>query len=332
MSDEETAFPPIDDDVIVITGPTASGKSAVAVEVAKRVGGEIVSVDSIAVYRGMDIGTAKPSMADRAKVTHHLLDVASPADSYSVATFLADAWRAIGEIRGRGRRVILAGGTPMYLKGLLQGFDPGPPADWEFRRSVEADLALYGVDALRERLRQVDPISAHRLGENDTRRMTRALEVAYLTGRPLSHRQTQFDAPPRANCGNRFVLRWPREVLHRRIEARVARMFREGLVDEVRGLIATHGRLSRTASIAVGYREVLELIAGAVGESQAIEQVIFHSRQLARRQETWLRSLVTLQVCEVTEDRDLTGITDRIVAAIEMGHGQIGPDRLTLTD
>ena len=332
MSDEATAFPPIDDDVIVITGPTASGKSSVALEVARRVGGEIVSVDSIAVYRGMDIGTAKPSVADRAKVAHHLLDVASPADSYSVAMFLADTWRAMGEIRGRGHRVILAGGTPMYLKGLLQGFDPGPPADWEFRRRVEADVALYGVQALRERLRQVDPLSAHRLGENDTRRMTRALEVAYLTGRPLSHRQTQFDAPSPANRRNRFVLRWPREALHRRIEARVAGMFREGLVDEVRGLIAIHGSLSRTASIAVGYREVLELLAGTVDESRAIEQVIFHSRQLARRQETWLRSLVALQVCEVAEDRDLTGITDRIVAGIEMGHGQIGPDRLTLTD
>ncbi len=319
MNDEFSAFPPIDEDVIVITGPTASGKSSVALEVAERIGAEIISVDSIAVYRGMDIGTAKPNAAQRARVPHHLLDVASPADSYSVATFLADTWRAIDEIRGRGRAVMLVGGTPMYLKGLLHGFDPGPPADWEFRQAIEADLAAHGREALRQRLWQADPLTAHRLDPNDTRRMIRALEVVYLTGRPLSHRQTQFERLPTAPSGKRWTLHWPRPELHARIERRVAAMFSEGLVDEVRGLLAEHGELSRTARIAVGYREVIDFLAGRLSESQMQAEVIAHSRQLARRQETWLRSLAGLTVCEPRDEASLGEVTGRIMEELRRG-------------
>jgi len=347
MNEEPTTFPLIGDDVIVITGATASGKSAVALEVAERIGAEIISVDSIAVYRGMDIGTAKPSEADRRRVPHHLLDVAEPTESYSVAMFLADTWRAIDDIRGRGRLAMLVGGTPMYLQGLLRGFDPGPPADWDFRQAVEADLAKYGIEALRSRLWQVDPLSAHRLGPNDTRRMIRALEVAHLTGRPISHRQTQFAAVPPSDSRRRYVLRWPREELHRRIENRVNTMFAQGLVAEVGGLIERHGTLSRTARIAVGYREVISRLAeshasprtahlagvgqmGSSGDwSGVVQEVLFHSRQLARRQETWLRGMPDLQVCEVGEPADLAELADRITRDLEKGHGQRDPDRIT---
>jgi len=316
----EVAFGPISGDAVVLSGPTASGKSSVALQVAEAIGGEIVSVDSIAVYREMDIGTAKPTVADRSRVRHHLLDVACPSQSYSVANYLHDAWRAISEIRGRGRVPLLVGGTPMYLKGLLYGFDPGPPADWQFRAAVDADLASYGPEMLHRRLWQVDPLSAHRLAPTDTRRITRALEVAYLTGRPLSHRQTQFDQPPPSLQGRLFVIRWPRPILHQRIAERVETMFRLGLVDEVQGLIARHGTLSRTAGIAVGYREVIDHLAGTMDLPTTIGEVIAHTRQLARRQETWLRSLRTLQVLDATDESSLQAIVAHLSAQLRPHH------------
>jgi len=306
-------FPPIDGDAVILTGPTASGKSGVALEVAQAIGAEIISIDSIAVYRGMDIGTAKPLPADRQRVPHHLLDVACPTESYSVAAYLSDAWRAIEEIRGRGRIPLLVGGTPMYLKGLLHGFDPGPPADWEFRRAVEADIAQYGAESLHARLWQVDPLAAHRLAPSDTRRVTRALEVAYLTGQPLSHRQMQFDRPAAQPHGRAFVIHWPRPVLHERIAARVRAMFAQGLVEEVARLRDHSRPLSRTASVAVGYREVLSLLRGELDLPTAIEEVIAHTRQLARRQETWLRSLQGLQTLEVDEEAELKRLPARIL-------------------
>lgn len=303
------SFGPIGGNAVVLTGPTASGKSGVAIELAERIDAEIISVDSIAVYRGMDIGTAKPSADDRRRVPHHLIDVACPSNDYSVANYLAAAWQAMADIRRRGKVPLFVGGTPMYLKGLLYGFDPGPAADWDFRRAVEADLAQHGPEMLHQRLWQVDPLSAHRLSPTDTRRVTRALEVAYLTGKPLSHRQTQFDQTPQSLDGRLFVIHWPRADLHSRIAERVQAMFRLGLASEVRRLLREHGSLSRTASIAVGYREVIAWIEGKMDEQTAIEQVVAHTRQLARRQETWLRSLKSLEVLEVAceEDLDLLG-------------------------
>lgn len=346
--EDETPFPPLDGDAIVITGPTASGKSRLALELAQRLDGEIISVDSIAVYRGMDIGTAKPTAADQARVPHHLIDVAWPDQDYSVAAFLTEAWRQIAAIRQRGKRPLLVGGTPLYLKGLLYGFDPGPPADWQFRQAVEADLQTFGAEALHQRLWQVDPLSAHRLHPTDVRRVTRALEVAYLTGQPLSHRQIQFEQATGQLTGRLFSLQWPRPLLHQRIAQRVDEMFQQGLVDEVRQLVRRYPRLSRTARIAVGYREVLELLqqteppANAFGpraETSALsplaasqasppvpgpaggqatgqelastrQLVIEHTRQLARRQETWLRSLTMLQPLTVDSAEQLTALID----------------------
>lgn len=311
-TEDDIRFRPLGGNAVVLTGPTASGKSGVAIDLARRIDGEIISVDSIAVYRGMDIGTAKPTLAERERVAHHLIDVACPSQEYSVANYLASVWRALSEIRSRGRIPLLVGGTPMYLKGLLYGFDPGPPADWDFRRAVEGDLAEHGPDVLHQRLWQVDPLSAHRLSPTDVRRVTRALEVAYLTGRPISHRQTQFDQPPRGLDGRLFVIRWPRPELHKRIQRRVHGMFSGGLVEEVRMLLARHGELSRTAKIAVGYREVLALLQGQIDEKTAVEEVVAHTRQLARRQETWLRSLKELEVLEVGAEDQLSLLADRL--------------------
>ena len=310
------SFSPLVDDVIVLTGPTASGKSAVAMALAKRIDAEIISLDSIAVYRGMDIGTAKPPPEDRKRISHHLLDVVDPTEDFSVACYLQEAHRTVREIRGRGRGVIFVGGTPMFLKGVLRGFDPGPPADWEFREAVESDIRQHGIEALRRRLEQVDPLAAHRIDPNDTRRMIRALEVARSTGVPISHRQTQFDQAKDASDCNVFALAWPRPNLHARINKRVDRMFQFGLVDEVRGLLRDHGSLSRTASQAVGYREVLQWLDEAFPRDELVERVAAHTRQLARRQETWFRSFQEIRSVNVREPMDADAIAESIATML----------------
>lgn len=290
LMSEDRSFPPLIDQCWILTGPTAAGKSAVAAHLADALGAEILSLDSMAVYRGMDIGTAKPTAEQRSRVAHHLIDLVDPTEDFSVAAYLQQAHRVVAELRTAGKTPLLVGGTPMYLKALIRGFDPGPPADWEFRRQVDEDVRRYGAEALHQRLKQVDPLAAHRLHPHDVRRMTRALEVAYVTGLPLSHRQVQFEqGRPAAEC-HVFALHWPRAQLHHRIEGRVAGMFQAGLVDETAGLLQRYQTLSRTAAMAVGYREVIEHLRDQTPIAQTVQAVQAHTRQLARRQETWMRS------------------------------------------
>jgi tRNA dimethylallyltransferase len=220
-----------------LTGPTASGKSEVGMRLARLIDAEIVSLDSMAVYRGMDIGTAKPALDQRQEVPHHLLDVRDPCDEFNVSQYLRMAQAAIDEIRGRNRQVLFVGGTPLYLKAALRGVFEGPAADAEFRREVEAEASAVGIEALARRLAQVDPLSAAKLHPNDKRRIIRALEVYKLTGRPISHLQLQFDeGRPAASC-RVFQLSWPRAELHRRIDRRVEAMFAACLFVDVRGLL-----------------------------------------------------------------------------------------------
>jgi len=220
-----------------VTGPTAVGKTAVSLALAQRLGAEIVSMDSMAIYRGMDIGTAKPTPDQRRQVQHHLIDRVEPHEDFSLAQYLDAAHAAADEIRGSGRQVLFAGGTPLYLKGLLRGIFQGPPADWEFRRAIIAEAAAKDPDWLHSRLRTVDPAAAARLHANDTRRLVRALEVFQLTGRPISELQQQFDRATPAEACRVFVLDRPRAELHARIDRRVDAMFAEGLVEEVRRLL-----------------------------------------------------------------------------------------------
>lgn len=328
-------YRPLAGQVIVLTGATASGKSDAAIQVAESIrstgwssghdGGEIVSLDALAVYRGMDIGTAKPDADARQRIPHHLIDVVDPDEEFSVAEYLRLAHRTVAEILARNRVPIFVGGTPMYLKAVLRGFDPGPPADPDFRAAVQRDVDTYGAEALHQRLCQVDPLSAHRIDPTDVRRMIRALEVAHATGTPISHRQTQFDrpAPTRTFTGASEVtrrwatlghaLRWPRPVLHARINRRVDAMFERGLVDEVRQLRSRFGTLSRTAAQAVGYREVIEMLDETDGDerpsdariTQCREEVAAHTRQLARRQETWFRSFDEIEFVDVNDQSQI---------------------------
>jgi tRNA dimethylallyltransferase len=302
----------------VLAGATATGKTRLALELAEHLanvgpGAEIISADSRQVYRGMDIGTAKPTATDRAAVPHHLLDIVEPAQEFSLAEFVALAHQAIQDIRSRGREVLLVGGTPLYLKSLLRGLYQGPPPDWEFRRAIEAEIQEVGLGALRERLEMVDPLSAQKLHPNDQRRMIRALEVYRQTGQPISHQQVQFEEGRRAEQCNVFCLAWPRDELHRRIDARVERMFSVGLVEEVRKLLEQHGNLSRTASQAVGYREVLEHLTGALDLPTTIERVKHATHQFARRQETWFRGLEECRFVPQAEGRAASEVVEEIL-------------------
>ena len=297
-----------------LTGATASGKTSVGLELAERIHAEIISLDSMAIYRGMDIGTAKPSLEERRRVAHHLIDILAPCEEFSLADYLDAAHEKMEEIRARGRQVLFVGGTPLYLKALLRGIYRGPPADWRFRREVEAETREVGVAALHERLQRLDPLAAAKLHPNDVRRIIRALEVYKATGRPASHMQTQFDEGRPAHQCRVFAISWPREVLHQRIDTRVEQMFHAGLVDEVRGLLQQHGELSRTAAQAVGYREIMEYLQGQRNLRDTVEAVKSRTRRFARRQETWFRSLSECRRLTLTAAASPAEVADQIVA------------------
>jgi tRNA dimethylallyltransferase len=291
-------------------------------ELVERLNAEIVSLDSMAIYRFMDIGTAKPTAEQRARVPHHLLDVVDPDHEFSLAQYVQAARNVVVGIRGRGREALFVGGTPLYLKALLRGICDGPPADWEFRQEIGDELERVGTAALHERLRQVDPLAAHRLHPNDTRRIIRALEVHRATGHPLSHLQTQFEESRPAEACRVFVLDWPRQTLHERINARVSRMIELGLVEEVRALTARFPRLSRTASQAVGYREVLEHLQGESTLAKTVEQIRQRTRQFAKRQATWFRSLSECRTLVQEEEVDPRQMADKIISMVGERDGQ----------
>jgi tRNA dimethylallyltransferase len=297
-----------------LTGPTAAGKSAVGAELTRQIDGEILSLDSMAVYRGMDVGTAKPTMAEQGGAPHHLLDVVEPDEDFSIAQYLTAAGDAVESILARGRRPLFVGGTPLYLKALLRGLFNGPAANWELRRRLAELARVEGPAALHARLAAADPQAAARLHPNDSRRLIRALEVFEQTGRPISGMQREFSTARAAGDCRVFVLNRSREDLHRRIEARVEAMFAGGWIDEVRGVVAAGRPLSRTAGQAVGYREILEYLAGQRDLAETIELVKRRTRQFAKRQLTWFRSLSECTWIDVHEPSEPIKIAEAIAA------------------
>lgn len=299
----------------LLTGPTASGKTELGVLLAQRLGAEIVSLDSMALYRGLEIGVAKPSAAQRAAVPHHLIDMVDPWDPFSVADYLRAAERAVAEIRGRGKEVLFVGGTPLYLKALLRGLFDGPPADAELRRELNEVTRALGAVELHRRLEQVDPSAAARLHPNDTRRLIRALEVFAKTGEPISRRQTQFDRGPRTDA-TVWTLGWPREELRRRIARRVQAMFAAGWVDEVRRLLSGPTPPSQTAWQALGYAEIAEHLQGERDLSATQELIVVNTRRFAKRQGTWFRSLAECVPVEMGDDATVEQVADRLLATL----------------
>jgi len=278
---------------VMLLGPTASGKSAVAMALAERFPVEIVSVDSAQVYRLLEIGTAKPSRADRARVPHHLIDIVDPEDSYSAARFAADAHRLVTEISARGRLPLLVGGTMLYAKALREGLHELPPASAELRAELDREAGQIGWPALHTRRAGVDPTTAARLAPGDSQRIQRALEVYLLTGQPLSHwiAQQRSDAAPPLEALRIALEPSDRSVLHARIETRFRAMLAAGLIDEVKQLRerpTLHPELPALRS--VGYRQVWAWLDQPGPMETLANAGIAATRQLAKRQLTWLRS------------------------------------------
>jgi len=295
---------PFPAECLYVTGVTAAGKTQIGIELAKLVGGEIIAMDSMTVYRGLDIGTAKPTAAERAAVPYHLLDIVEPSAEFSQAEYAATARAAVDDVLSRGKLPIMVGGTPLYLKTLLRGMFEGPAADWDFRRRMEEQAAREEPGWLQKKLAAVDPPSAAKLHANDVRRLIRALEVHELTGVPISEHQKHFEHARAEAQGRVFVIDWPRERMMMRINERVDAMMAAGLVDEVRRLQATGPGLGRTARQALGYREVLEHLAERITHKQMVEAAKTHTRQFAKRQLTWFRSLGECQWVSIFGDFD----------------------------
>jgi tRNA dimethylallyltransferase len=297
--------------VACLLGPTASGKTAAALAFAARRPVEIVSVDSALVYRGMDIGTAKPTEQERSRVPHHLIDIVDPAHAYSASDFRADALRTIGAIIERGRLPLLVGGTMLYYKALTQGLNDLPGADAALRAALEADAARDGWPALHARLAAVDPHTAARLAPNDSQRIQRALEVFMLTGRPMS----ALLAPPTRDDDAALRYRFvpvalepsDRSVLHARIAQRFDAMLAAGFIDEVERLRARGDLHAGLPSMrCVGYRQAWEYLDGAIDYATMRDKGVFATRQLCKRQLTWLRAMPERIVIDCCAD-DATG-------------------------
>ncbi|MEX0586032.1 MAG: tRNA (adenosine(37)-N6)-dimethylallyltransferase MiaA [Pirellulales bacterium] len=298
-----------------LTGPTAGGKTAVGLALAEQIGAEIASLDSMALYRGMDVGTAKPSADQRQRVPHHLIDLVDPWQVFSVAQYVEAAHRAADAIHARGKIALFVGGTPLYLKAMLRGLATGPTADWDTRHRLAEEARRFGPHVLHDRLAEVDPVAASRLHVNDVRRVIRAIEFYEQMGTPLSASQQQFDVAPSPDECHAWVLEWSVDELNRRIDARVDAMFAAGLVDEVRRLLAAEKPLSRTAVQALGYREVAEHLAGKRDLDATRELVKTLTRRFAKRQRTWFRALPECRPLAAAEPLDPVATADRIAAA-----------------
>jgi tRNA dimethylallyltransferase len=294
--------------LLVIVGPTGSGKTELSLQLAERTGGEIVSADSQQVYRGMDVGTGKASAEEQARVPHHLLDVLDPDEEMTAARFVELADAAIAEVDARGRPVIVVGGTMLYVRALLRGLFEGPAADTELRARLSAQADARGVASLWEDLKSVDPESAERIHDTDLRRLIRALEVHRLTGVPLSehHRQHQMQAP--RYQAKLVGLQPEREQLYKQIDARVEAMVAEGLVEEVQGLCSRGYGPELRSQQAIGYGEVHEMLAGELDMPAMVELIQRNSRRYARRQLSWYRGDASVQWWQAASSVDLTDL------------------------
>ncbi len=302
-------------DLLVLAGPTAVGKSAVAIGLAERLGGEIISVDSMQVYRGLDIGTAKPSAEQRARAPHHLIDVVEVSQPFDAARFARLALEAVAGIRGRGRVPILCGGTGLYYRALFEGLGEAPPGDAALR-------AALGATPLPELLRELaerDPVTCQRIDRQNPRRVIRALEVIRLTGRPFSEQRARWDRGLQAAGHGGLWLGLQRAAgdLRRRIDARVQEMFRRGLAAETQRLLQEGLGQNPTAMQALGYRQVVEYLAGRRSLAETVELVKIRTRQFAKRQMTWFRRQMQLRWIQLEGEPGSEGVVERVAAEWE---------------
>lgn len=305
---------------VALAGPTASGKTAAALEIAKRWAVEIISVDSALVYCGMDIGTAKPTAAERAAVVHHLIDIRDPLQAYSAAEFVRDARTLMQDIQARGKLPLLVGGTMLYFKALGEGLDDMPPADAAVREALLHEAQQKGWPAMHTQLAEVDPITAQRLAPADSQRIQRALEVFRVSGKPLSQFHAQRSNTEPAQPSGVLISLEPadRAWLHARIAQRFDAMLAEGFVDEVKTLRARGDlHIDLPSMRCVGYRQAWEALDGVWPMAELRDKGIFATRQLAKRQITWLRSMPQRQVVACDQEQALSQVLSHVDVAIQ---------------
>ena len=284
-----TAQSPDKKPLIAVVGATCVGKTNAAIRLARHVDGEVISADSRYLYRGMDIGTATPTEAEMEDVPHHLISFLDPTDEYSLTLYQRDAYRAIADVHARGRVPILAGGTPLYVNALLEGWRiPEVPPDPEFRAAMEHLAHIEGVESLHEHLIKVDPAAAERIPPTNVRRVIRALEIHRATGQRMTEIEGKSPPPYRVL---RIGLTLPREELYRRIDARVEDQITQGLLEETRALVDAGVAPNAPAMSAIGYPEMVDVIRGRMDLGEAIERIKFHTHRYARHQTTWLRRM-----------------------------------------
>ena len=304
-------------DILFVLGCTGCGKGALGRELARRMGGEIVSVDSMKVYRGMDIGTAKPTAEDRRLVAHHLIDVVEPYEEFSMADFIRLAEPAAADIASRSKPVLAVGGTGLYIKALSEGIFEGPSADPELRSRLHARAEREGTESLHAELSRVDPAAATRIHRNDLRRLVRALEVYELTGEPISALQTQWDRQrPRHHCT--FIgIRRSIEDQNHRTNARVKRLIDQGWVDEVRKLVEAERPLSRSARQALGYAELIQHVRGQLSLEEAVEKIKIATRQFAKAQRTWFKRFRSTHWFDLGPNEEVDVTATRVLGHLE---------------
>lgn len=301
------------DPVIYITGATASGKSALAMRLANTLGGEIISVDSMQVYCGLNIGTAKPSSQEQKEIQHHLIDVAQLSEAFDAAQFVSLAQQALKLIWKRGRVPIFCGGTGLYFRALIEGLGESPPSD----ESLRDELALMPIESLVAELRIKDPEAAKQVDLKNPRRVLRAIEVIRLTGRPYSEQRIGWNnvdkAPQNLFCISRDV-----DVLNQRIHKRVDEMFNQGLVEETQTLIKKGLRNNRNACQALGYRQVLDLLDGKLDLENVVHQVKTKTRQFAKRQRSWFRNQMKCKFLEWPDEENVNSFSEQLLAKINL--------------
>jgi len=295
---------------ILILGVTASGKGKLAFELAKSINAEILSIDSMKVYRRMDIGTAKPPKEIRSQLPYHLIDVIEPSDSFSVARFLELAHAAIDDIKSRDKPLVAVGGTALYIKALLFGLFEGPGADKKIRNELKTQAQADGLDKLYEQFKKIDPDAAGRISSNDAKRIIRAMEVYKLTGKPISSFQSQWNQSSSSNW-TIIGLRREKTEESKRINARVKKMIDAGLVDEVKNLLTEEKPISDQARCAIGYAEIIDLLNGQISLDDAIELIKKNTRKLAKAQRTWFKTFKNVHWLNLAPDETIDSILPR---------------------
>ncbi len=302
----------------ILTGPTASDKTEIGFNIAKKITSEIISSDSMLFYRGMDIGTAKPPFSMRELVPHHFIDIIDPWENYSVGKYVGDVEDLINSNSEQKRKFLIVGGSPLYIKGLVNGIFNGPEADWNIRGELEEIAEKEGRSYVHDMLQKMDPVKAAELHPNDLRRIIRAIEVYKITGEPVSVLQERYKLARNNYKFKIICITREREEVYRRINERVEAMFDKGLVEEVRSLMDSPKGLSKQAKQALGYKEVIQYLDGGITLSDSKEMVKLNTRRFAKRQMTWFRGFQGIQWLEAKEHDGPKVITDKVLSILEI--------------